>query len=377
MNVRAIKSAIYRHLINVPGWMTKRKIVVIESDDWGSIRTASKEAYKHFLFKGMHVDSCPYNRNDALECNNDLEQIYDVLHSVKDSFGNHAILTANAVVANPDFKKIKECNFQEYYYEPFIKTLERYPNHDRVYELYKQGIVAKIIKPQFHGREHLNVARWMKALQQEDKYARMAFEWDMFSVHGDIMPAYKNEYMDAFDLDSCEEIPYKLAIIEDGIKLFEKIWGFPSKSFIAPCYIWSEKYEKKLKENGIEYLQGLFVQYEPELLKGTMYKKKYHAQGSRNKYAQIYLQRNCIFEPAFNNNRDCVNDCLTQIKIAFSLRKPAIISSHRVNYIGFINPDNRTNNLYKLNLLLKNILRLWPDVEFFSSDALGDLIAKS
>lgn len=375
MNLKSIKSSIYRYLINVPGWMTQRKIVVIESDDWGSIRMASKKAYDYFLSKGLHVDSCPYNRYDALECNSDLEQLYEVLHSVKDSSGNHAILTANTVVANPDFEKIRECQFQQYHYEPFTKTLERYPAHDRVYKLYKQGIDEKILKPQFHGREHLNVARWMKALQNEDKYERMAFDWDMFSVHGADIPDYKNEYMDAFDLDAYEEIPSKLAILEDGIKLFNEIWGFSSKSFIAPCYIWSTNYEKKLKENGIDYLQGLIVQYEPELVPGTIYKKKYHIQGSKNKYTQFYLQRNCFFEPAQNSYRNWVDDCLMHINIAFSLHKPAIISSHRVNYIGFINPDNRLDNLKKLDLLLKSIVLLWPDVEFMTSDSLGDLIA--
>ncbi|NTW32234.1 MAG: hypothetical protein HGB12_06370 [Bacteroidetes bacterium] len=30
---------------NIPGWRTDRKILVIESDDWGSIRMPSKETY--------------------------------------------------------------------------------------------------------------------------------------------------------------------------------------------------------------------------------------------------------------------------------------------------------------------------------------------
>jgi len=37
--IKSIKS----HLLNLPGWHTNRKIVVIESDDWGSIRMSSAE----------------------------------------------------------------------------------------------------------------------------------------------------------------------------------------------------------------------------------------------------------------------------------------------------------------------------------------------
>ena len=33
-----------RNLSNLPGWRTSRKIVVIESDDWGTIRMPSNKA---------------------------------------------------------------------------------------------------------------------------------------------------------------------------------------------------------------------------------------------------------------------------------------------------------------------------------------------
>ena len=38
-----ILSGIKKWLINIPGWRTNRHIVVIESDDWGSIRMPSCE----------------------------------------------------------------------------------------------------------------------------------------------------------------------------------------------------------------------------------------------------------------------------------------------------------------------------------------------
>ena len=37
---------------------------------------------------------------------------------------------------------------------------------------------------------------------------------------------------------------------------------------------------------------------------------------------------------------DCVDSCIKEIEIAFKWQKPAVISSHRVNYVGFINQDN-------------------------------------
>ena len=56
------------------------------------------------------------------------------------------------------------------------------------------------------------------------------------------------------------------------------------------------------------------------------------------------------------------------------MNKPAIISSHRINYIGSLVEENRAYNLSRLNNLLKIILEKWPDIEFMTSDQLGDLI---
>lgn len=89
-----------------------------------------------------------------------------------------------------------------------------------------------------------------------------------------------------------------------------------------------------------------------------------------------YLTRNVFFEPSYNENNNCVDDTMKEIEIAFRWRKPAIISSHRVNYVGRIDENNRANGLNQLNLLLKAILKKWPDVEFMSTNELGVLITK-
>jgi len=41
--LKEIKKIAMRNVANIPGWRTDRKIVVIESDDWGAIRMPSKE----------------------------------------------------------------------------------------------------------------------------------------------------------------------------------------------------------------------------------------------------------------------------------------------------------------------------------------------
>ena len=133
MYTGGIKSALRVNVSNIPGWKTKRHVVVIESDDWGSIRMSSKEAFDRMLKAGMPVDRSHYNLYDSLECNDDLEQMYETLSKFKDSTGRHPVITGVNVVANPDFEKIKTNNFSEYIYEPYTETCKRYSNHDRVY----------------------------------------------------------------------------------------------------------------------------------------------------------------------------------------------------------------------------------------------------
>src|SRR5690606_13830027 len=142
------------------------RIIVIESDDWGSIRMPSNEVYEEFVRSGLQMSGTDYNRIDTLESNDDLILLYDILSSHRDRNGSHPLITANIVVGNPDFEKIQTSDFSEYFYEAVTETLSRYPHRDLVENLWREGEERKLFHPQLHGREHVNVVRWMNALRQ-------------------------------------------------------------------------------------------------------------------------------------------------------------------------------------------------------------------
>ena len=81
-----------------------------------------------------------------------------------------------------------------------------------------------------------------------------------------------------------------------------------------------------------------------------------------------------MFEPSEKPNKDWVNSCLTEINRAFLWKHPAIICAHRVNFMGGMDVKNRDINLRLFKQLLLEIKKRWPNVEFMSSDKLGDLI---
>ena len=84
--------------------------------------------------------------------------------------------------------------------------------------------------------------------------------------------------------------------------------------------------------------------------------------------------RNAFFEPYKGGLVNGVDECLGRISLAFKCHKPAIISSHRLNYIGSLDIRHRDKSLAQLNTLLNRIVKQWPEIEFMSSDQLGDII---
>lgn len=375
MDITKFKKNIFKHISNLPGWCTNRKIVVIESDDWGSVYMSTPEAFRVLRSKGIPLTS-HYLNNDTLESNEDMEMLFDVLRRNKDATGRNVVMTGVNVVANPDFEKIKANGFTKYEYELFPETAKRFSGSDRIYEFWKQGIQERLLVPVFHGREHLNVQRWMRLLQQGNETLRLAFEHEVPYVDKGLNGKRLPDLRAAFDIDSVEDLPYLKEVITTGMNEFEKLFGFRSTFFIPTNGPFNNSLEELTAQLGIKYIGTGKVQMEP--LGENRYKKHFRYLGKKNRHNQRYLTRNCFFEPGSYesvNNKDWVNECLHEIEIAFRCHKPAVISSHRVNYTGTLHPENRENSLKKLDRLLSMIIKKWPDVEFMTSMELGALIS--
>jgi hypothetical protein len=363
-----------KNLSNAIGWRTSRKIIVIESDDWGSIRTRSKKDYETMLSRGLEVDRSNFTKYDCLESNIDLENLFDLLSKHKDSSGRPAVLTPMCIMANPDFERIKKSGFQIYYYQSFVDTYKKYPNHDKVYNLWQLGIKERFFVPAFHGREHLNVSRWLKALQDGHEGLMTAFELQSIGAiryKGVPIP----EYLGAFHPDYSSDIHSLEKVIESGAELFKTNLGYQPTHFITPNRESPKALDKTLNNIGVKYLTMSKLRKYP--LGDEKYKIEYNWIGRQNENGQIIVTRNCGFEPSEPSHIDWVDVCLKEINIAFKWHKPAIISSHRVNYVSSIDSGNAIHGLKELDRLLSDIIGKWPDVEFMTSTELGYLIALS
>lgn len=366
-----------KELYNMLGWRTKRHLVVIESDDWGTIRMPSREVYDEFLRRGIRVDRDPYCRYDNQATRHDLENLFEVLQSVKDKNGHPAVITANTLSANPVFDKIHESDFTKYYFEPFTETLKRDAAHADAFEMWQQGMAEGVFHPQSHGREHLYVKKWVQTLRNGDKVTRTAFDLGTWGLTWLVDSSINQYYMGAFNSSEDADIRAFEVIIDDALRIFKDIFGYESKSFTPTTYEWSPKIEPCLVNHGVKYVQCTFQQKVP-IGDDNGVRVLYRGfQGTKTKAGLIRLHRNCFFEPSTKENYDWVGECMKRIGIAFKWGKAANICAHRLNFIGSIDCTNTDRNLPEFKRLLQEIVKRWPDVEFISSDQLGEIIEKS
>lgn len=362
-----IKQKLIPNLKNLPGTKTKRKLVVIYVDDYGSIRVRDKQAYNNLLKAGLAVDKTRYGY-DTLCTTEDLQMLFDVLTSVKDKNGHNAVFTPFANIANPDFERIKESGFQQYYREPFTKTMERLGNaYNGAYELWKQGIAEGIFRPEYHGTEHISVWKFMKALQEGHKSTMLSVENESVAS-----PFFKDEpkidnATAVFDICKASDNETLKADIEVGLDMFEDLLGYRAVQFTPGAAIYSPLLHESLLQNGIK---SIHVQrYKAYPLGEGKFEKTFLYTGKKNAIGQRYIVRNCVFEPFLDDrthNLNAVNNCLLNIEAAFRMHAPAMISTHRVNFAGAIESTHRDESLRMLNELLHEVVKRWPDVEFVS-----------
>ena len=183
------------------------------------------------------------------------------------------------------------------------------------------------------------------------------------------------EHLAAFNPDKIEDILTYEQIVFDAGEMFHKICGYQPEHFIASNSPEPKLLETTLKKIGIKYLTRFKFQKYP--LGDGKYLTEFNWLGKKNKLGQLYLTRNAAFEPSDPSIKDWVASCLKEINIAFLWKKPVIISSHRVNYIGYLDPDNAFKGLNQLHILLTQITKYWPEVEFMTSAELGHYIGNN
>ncbi len=371
-----IKDTFSNYIKNINGWKTSRKIVCFAVDDYGNIRISSTENRKLLEDRGVKLNS-RFDRLDAIDTVQDYELLFAALKSVVDKNGKSAVFTTYSMPSNIDFER--SLQNRRYISENLNQTYERLAkqepqNFEGAYDLLKKGISDKLIRPQFHGREHLNETLFNRLF--EDNNAELVANLELNCMSG--IPGHIElpnvRFSEAFSFWDEKEVENHKTIIQDGLTKFEMVYGYRPITFTPPAMIIHPKLLGFIESLGI---QGIDKPRSNRIHLGNgRYISEKNQLGIRKGENHVTLVRNCMFEPN-SKDLDWVEFTFNQIKAAFFWGKPAIISSHRVNFCGLIESENRLRGIETLTKLLKRIVKTWPDVEFMAVDELVQVIKQT
>jgi len=176
----------------------------------------------------------------------------------------------------------------------------------------------------------------------------------------------------AFAVSDTASLDRHRAIIKDGLAQFEAVFGFPSITFTPPAQQLHPDLYSFVAQQGVKAIDKPLRCRRH--LGGGAYKPEVNKLGQDKDQDHLTIVRNVVFEPTEDRGFDPVRYALDQVEAAFRWRKPAIISSHRVNFCGHIDPENRKRGLRQLEQLLCGIRKNWPDVRFVTVDELVDIM---
>lgn len=371
---KSLRGKLVNSYLNCRSQKVSRKIFVIESDDWGSTRTNSCEDLKFLNRISDDIKNDPYTQLDNIAEEDDLTALYDVLKGWKNVHGESAKFTPNVCTANPDFQKIRDNDFNDFFYKPFYETIKEKVGNG-VLSVWRQGVDEKLFSPQLHGREHLHSLAWLKELREGNHVLLSAFDCGSFGVPfvPSALRAKRRNLqaaLDCYGLDG--EFKFQQNWVKESAQIFEAFFGYTSNTFIAPAYVWNDKMNSVFLDSGIKALQGLKIQYQPNLAfsLNSSYKRRLHYIGQKSVEGLMYLNRNVFYEPFSNSKENWVESAWKQINLAFNKDLPVIMGTHRINYIGTLDENNRKQSLRGLGEILARVIKKWPDVVFMSTDEL-------
>jgi hypothetical protein len=374
------KRAVMLNAKNLIGWRTDRKIIVFSVDDYGNVRLDSKEARDNLDAHKITVKSsfAGFDLHDALETKTDLHMLFDVLRSVKDQNGRAAVFSPFAVPCNPNFEKIESGKFQEYIYELLPETYQKLSvlqpeAYKGTWELWKEGIDRNLLMPQFHGREHFNLQTFKRKLRNKEQFLTILNNRSLARVKSNTKQ--KISMTAAYGFWEFDENNQFKKIIVDGLDAFEQVFGYRASHFMSPKACEHPVLHKTLSKHGIQYIDTPMIKREHQ--GEGKYKRVFNYTGKQNDLGQTFMVRNVVFEPTDDRGVDWVSYAMKQIEAAFRWNRPAIISSHRVNFCGHIDPKNREKGLKALQELLNRITKRWPEVEFMAANKLGELVSSN
>lgn len=325
--------------------------VVFESDDWGAceLTTEATASEKYCqIMKKYRKDSSWSSA--TLETPSDLDRLFKILRKYSGIDGLPCIFTAFTCMGNPDFAAMRSNGFSEYVDIGLDKGVPAGWERGDITGKMRKGLEEGVWAPEFHSfLHHTSPKKLMERLNSSGKDGKMARE--LFEIkcyyQGEHIPEY-------IDLNVKEQFDW----VSRCMTRFNNIFGFkPHAAVTSDAYpeteiVWAANGITAICLKNCRINSGEVIVYPT---KPWNLQNVYEKIGNYNPAINaVYNIRNVFFEctmdksPARGHSVEEVIPVINnRLKV---LNEPAIISTHRLNYISLDKElvDLRCKELEKL-----------------------------
>ncbi len=311
-----------------PGLVDWRELraVTFESDDWGLAGFVPSAN----VWNGLNREELipghfpPVYWNSTLEDSLMVAELCGIMGQKHGSDGLSAVFQPNYVLSSLNFENGPQGYlWQRYDLPEFPPPFARLG----MWKAVENGIEQGVWYPEFHATWHYDPAMRLENALSTDLAAKLTKAGVM------LFPGSET----ARELGPWRTPKDLRSELLHSIVLFQDLFGRPIGSVIAPDYTWTGAIEDLWQHQGIKVIQAKREQRDPTLLAGKVgrvqkfLQRKLDTLGHRKR---CYLERNCRLEPAqAPDGQAVVKSCLQETENAWAAGQPAIVETHRINYV--------------------------------------------
>jgi len=348
----------------VKGFQFSRPIVLFHSDDWGLIGIRDLVGFRKLKDGGLELGDQPYDFY-SLETAEDLYRLYEVLLRHRDSIGRPPCFVFNFIVSNVNFPKVTDSGFRSL---ELMSLDEGFPGRwqrSGLLEAYREGIQCGLIYPAFHGLTHFCLRVAERTLN--DQGDRGGLLRKIYAADTPFIPERMRWISFEYRDDSGDEgsgwldLATQQKLIQEGVGLFERIFGFFPTSACAPGYRMNQDTRRGWALMGIRV-----AHYGPALQMAPHFDES----------GLLMVHRNVPFEPALEEDHTNLLRVLNQANECFRAGRPITVCMHSVNFHSTIK-NNRDQTLQHLDHFLGMLERKYEDLLYVHDDDLWQMVKTS
>jgi hypothetical protein len=296
----------------------RHRAVILGSDDWGMGAWApDRVAYLRHLERGFMQNNWS---KGTLEGPEDMRRLFGLLSSFHGADGRVAFFQPNYVVALPDYEAISEDGFTRYYDMGLAGPLPSRWQRGDIIGAAREGMEMGVWYPQYHARaHHFSPKRWVRLLKEGNRDVIESFEDEMY-----VWEVTRERVKEYADMTPLEQVQW----VAKGIDYFQEAFGRRPQTVtngdvlpgVAEAWV----------ANGLR-VANIFrkVGFYHDPLTGLCY-------SSNNTYLDLMLIER-------ERRPGYLDRASEDAAAAWERNEPAVVVTHRTNYVSFDQEDVEIN----------------------------------